>query len=707
MPATLPFRPLKIPIRSRNCKRDDTSLPKRLDDIVPTCAEPCVNSYISQYWVPGRCSNSTDFGCLCSRYSQSGYTVGEIALACVSSSCPQAQPAQVSQIYNVCGGQSGAVTATHTILTVLVSPTPSSTTSSISSTPTSRSTFSSLTVSSTSSTSSLSTLTSSLSSTQILPIITAVPGPPSSSASGSAQPGSQLTSGQAVGVTVGAFGGIGLAIALVFCCIAVRKRKAKQKETVHKKKHSYDFSCAETPRFSPFQTRHGDIRGPLGGSHQQRAELSEQPDRRSNRMTQWLVPGGAAKTRHSRSMSPASIKSDRTVSQLLPDKPPSDAQMASHAALDKNSKRPFSAQTQGTVFEEDRTPWSPGLQKPAPIQLNFNFAPDRHTRDTPGSIPPFPVVPRRRSNQSLKSMNLSLTIPKKTPLERSIAEDLDTSKEVNTGDQMTGVPYQTPKSANPNQTLSAGSTSSYLPAYYTSTDSRTPIIPLKSPSRPYIPQHAFRSPPPQKPLPKAPLPHRRPSRASETSFESVDPNEITPEEELDRRINPENASPISGLRYPKIPRSANQAIPRSPPISPQRWASPHDAHPLTRSGTLASKRRGVEAANDMQRRLGLAEPFQAKVPHSAQKKNRDSFLSYETPARKPVNRPTNPNAFITPPRTSSQAHRVERPKLSVFPNTTPTPPRGRDMMRTASPARGPRLTPTKRGDDLFLAVNSP
>ncbi|KAF2220796.1 hypothetical protein BDZ85DRAFT_265764 [Elsinoe ampelina] len=321
-----------------------------------------------------------------------------------------------------------------------------------------------------------------------------------------------------------------------------------------------------------------------------------------------------------------------------------------------------------------------------------------------GSVfPAFPKVPRRQSTRSSRSMNLSLTIPKQSSLEQSTSREADTAKEVISPGQSSVQNYQTPMTTNPNQSLSAGSGMSYLPSYYTSKDSRTPIVPLKSPARPQIPQQQFRSPPPQKPLPRAPVPRRQLSKASETSFESVDPNEVTPDEELDRRLN-EGASPISGLRYPKIPRSANQVVPRSPTASPLKRTPPNPPHGLARSETIASKRRGQEAATDMQRRLGLAEAFSPQAPASTQRNNRDSFLSYETPARKPMQRPTNQNAYVTPPRTSSQTYKGHRPRLSVFPNTTPTPPRGKEMMQTPSPARGPRLTPTKRGDELFLAV---
>ncbi|KAF4554940.1 Hypothetical protein D9617_3g020090 [Elsinoe fawcettii] len=705
MPITPSRKAIRIPINQpKNCKRDDAALPKRLDEVVPACAQPCLEVYINDYWSPSLCSNSTDFGCLCRRYSKTGYTLGEIALACVSSSCPKAAPPQVSQLYNVCEQQSGAVSATHSVLTVLVSASPSTTATS---TPSSAQRSNSLTTQSPSLSSTSKASTSSPQPTNVIPIVTSISAPPPapSQTAGAAQSGSELSSGQAIGITVGAFGGIGLAVGLFFCCMCIRRRKAqKENDKRHKKRESLDFACAETPRFSPFQMRYGDLRGPLGGSHDQRAELGGQSQRGSKRITAWLVPGAVAKARHSRSLSPASINSDRAVSQLLPDKPNTSNQPVTQSTGQKQTFRPFSAQTQDNVFEEDRLPWSPGLQKPAPIQLNFNYGQQEHAGSTVGPLPIFPMVPRRQSTQSSRSTNLSLTIPKQASPESFIPSDGDTAKEVFSPATTSAQPFQTPKSANPNQTLSAGSGMSYLPSYYTSKDSRTPVVPLKSPSRPQIPQQQFRSPPPQKPLPKAPVPRRQLSRASETSFESVDPTEVTPDDELDRRLCPEGASPISGLKYPKIPRSANQAVPRSPTTTPSKRTPPNPPHGLSRSETLASKRRGQEAATDMQRRLGLAEAFSPQAPPSTQKQNRDSFLSYETPARKPVQRPAVQNTFVTPPRTSSQTYQGHRPRLSVFPNTTPTPPRGKEMIQTPSPARGPRLTPTKRGDELFLAV---
>lgn len=109
----------------------------------------------------------------------------------------------------------------------------------------------------------------------------------------------------------------------------------------------------------------------------------------------------------------------------------------------------------------------------------------------------------------------------------------------------------------------------------------------------------------------------RESIASETSFEtSCDEQEITPPEDqfkTKKQLSPlpeskVDQSPIAELKYPRIPRPANQAVARSTG-SPTRAgrAESQSAHlrKNSSSSSLLEKRKGSDAANDLQKGLWI------------------------------------------------------------------------------------------------------
>lgn len=225
---------------------------------------------------------------------------------------------------------------------------------------------------------------------------------------------------------------------------------------------------------------------------------------------------------------------------------------------------------------------------------------------------------------------------------------------------------------------------SYLPAYYTSNDSRTPVVPHKSPHR-----FSF----PQQPMPKVPTtktPHM--SYASDTTtFDSIDPDDVTPPEESDKRLSAVAESPLSSLKYPKIPRPSNQAIPRSPPQS--RWTastsafSPasDDKQPATQirfspsseekhPRTLLSKRRGENAAQDLEQSLHISSPGGSSSTYS----------------RHSIVHGLRIDGAGSPMKVSnySRGGYHELPEMAL-----------------KSPLWEPELTPSKRGDDLFISVH--
>jgi hypothetical protein len=101
------------------------SLPSALQQGVPSCAQTCLqNSLVEKF--PVACSGQDSIQCLCSHYSNGGESLGEVALGCVYTGCSMDDPGAASA-YNVCLGQRDAVLPTKSVLTVVASRAPRTT----------------------------------------------------------------------------------------------------------------------------------------------------------------------------------------------------------------------------------------------------------------------------------------------------------------------------------------------------------------------------------------------------------------------------------------------------------------------------------------------------------------------------------------------------------------------------------------------------
>lgn len=591
------------PINTVDASRT-TSLPQSIASLVPQCAQACISTYLQSY-LPSTCSSISDFSCLCTHYSKNGYSLGEISLACADISCPGISTPDQDAIYAVCASQSAAVSPTHSTLTYTlfgtVSPTlPStsmSTPTAVSNTHSATTTVSAASVSTTASTTSNGTsagLPGASSTSQTLPIA-------ATSTADSPAGASTLTSAQAAGVSVAAMGGLVLLLALfpLLCCCL--RRRNKQKEKKKKDRHSFDFVDRSPVHHSPMRYGSEEPQDAFGEYTLRSAQ--HRPGQSHDRIAVDLRSAGPSRPiRPSRSASPASVQSlssERTVSQLLPDKPvesPTIRQTrtfrdsAATRMTDLRNVRD-SAATRVTEFEEDsKTPrlqasFSQFPRYPANAYLAKNIlreepSPTSHYTRSPDDARPRPLfvnIPDRRAQ---------VTNPTQSPRKSQI-----------------GIAHGTPNplSAHPPSmrvSMPPSSAASYLPSYYTSNDSRTPILGSLSPRRRYYAQDV-------PPLPRKPVqPMRKPSRASDTSFESVDPEEPTPPTEDDKQLTPLQESPISGLRYPKVPRSSNQAIPRSPlMMASRRQTGSFQAQRPMMPSTLLAKRRGDDAPSALQQGL--------------------------------------------------------------------------------------------------------
>jgi len=661
----------------------DTSLPPLLASIIPQCAQPCILGIVQKGYVPSICSGTTNVSCLCGHYSNSGYTLGEMSLACLTSACEDTDSSDALKTYQICNNQTGAVTPTHSVLTLLSSATPSS--SSTISVPSAI--YTSITKSTSSSptpvTSSVSTRTGTLlttlpstsvvTSSVVIPLTQSVEIPAATTTASHGQiSATNLTRMQAAGVSVGTIGAVLVIGALIFCCVCVRKRKKKEKKSA-KRKHSYDFIDKSPPR-SPDEAPSPTVL---------ERRIERVPPKRPSRPASALerVRKSVAKT-DTRPDSPESVSSQRTTSQLLPEKPPQSPHVVTQLA------RSFSTSTKVTEFED----LTPGLAKP----IHFPRPPLPVYGQYNRQMKPTFADSASRSPEQTKVPQLQLEIPnsRRKSIQRPNPPKLQLTT-TSGGLKSTVNDHEEPISNPPSTariSMPLNSALTYLPSYYSSADSRTPVVPVHSsrmtqqPKRPCMPLMPVRA-------------YRRPSRtshASETSFESVDPDEPTPPDELedDRSLGIQKRSPISGIRYPKIPRSANQAVPRLSPaqVSKSKFERPA----LQRSvDTLLGKRRGPSAAQHMERGIRLS-----KTESTCSQASSCSQVSSVVPRRTNKYDPAVQRGkfvLIKPPA------RMQFPPSSnrIGPGWGST---GSPEMSLKSPLWEPKLTPTRKGDALYISV---
>lgn len=273
-----------------------SELPSALADTTPFCAANCITSYIQQEFPS---CQSTDLSCLCKSSTSTGYTLGELAYACLATSCSD-QPNQLQvTLYSICNSQQGLIKPTHTSLSL-----PPLTSSPTKSTSTAAG-FSAL-------------------SAEATPSITAAPNNatlPIRLESPAGSPG--LTGAQAAGITIGAFAGLMLPGLIFWIFTCVRKRREKKNE----KNNSHDQMQTGSPTNDPNQAG-GPLRElSLVQKNEPHLHPRLQKIQKATSVFSWSGRGDKAQTIRPVDMEQykqdnrKSGGSTRTVSQLLPEKP--------------------------------------------------------------------------------------------------------------------------------------------------------------------------------------------------------------------------------------------------------------------------------------------------------------------------------------------------------------------------------------------------
>lgn len=704
-----------------------TLIPRHNEQDIPICARKCLNFFRENEYT----CDSDDLSCFCSRYSVHGLTLGELAYGCSHFECADSSSEENRALYNLCSGEASAVLPTHSTVTL---PTYATTSkqrvSSILSTATTRSPPTTTpviqsTVARTNSGAPATTGTSPTSASRdVRNHTTQTPPAPTRFSEQS----SSLTTAQAVGVSIAAMGALCLGGALIYLLVWCRRRRALR--SPKSRNGSFDFIDKGAPRHSPFRHGHADPRGPLGGFTKPRVELEDGPG-----PSQWYEQQVSRRhpdctirpvSRSQSSVSPESRSYDslRTVSQLLPDK-------AGQTPPQPQYKPPRAASifSTATIFEEDgRTPkllspatMLPMPQAPKPVLKNVPKRPERPAFSAIFTEAPVPLHrPQTSCGSPSKSVKKELTpLPLKSNPPAPPPKDARAAAGPPTSNAF-------PVVASRNDTPS--SVPSYMPDYYTSPDSRSPTF---EPTFEMVTPRS-RAVPARRPLPSAVTasqPSRPPkayrcSGGSETSFESTDPDDLTPPEEQDRRLSPV-AESDDHVKYPKVPRSSNQAVPRSPqptrspayrhstvwpleekqtPIKPRTTppSTPLRHQPSLSGSTLAAKRLGPSAANSLSNGLHIRSNSLSQA---------SPLKGYGRPANSVRGRPgARPPVSQRKPSYAGTGYGPD-PALEYLPHTPEMQTPGPKILRTDreivlnSPLWEPKLTPSRRGEDLFLSVS--
>lgn len=332
---------------------------------IPSCAQPCVEKFVTSEYPSNSCSGLGDIDCLCRTNTTSGLTLGEATLSCTISFC-SLDVVSSSNVYEICNSVSGALPETHPTITATIlqttstfipaSSTQTSTSNTAYSTPSASKTT---LVTSPSSTRPVTTSQSSPSTSWTTSIKSSASQSAHSSPSPSAtQSASSLSTPAVVGVSVST-GISALFLAGVFFYFCVRKIRRGKSETFE-----IGGSMAEPPDFAPSTPRNPPPNpGQNAGENTVKPTFHNFPlepvTRGGPLITVTKQAAGPAPTGEAigiaitpeteRGGSPESQSSQRTLSQLLPDKP-DYALYPEPLRLSRQGVRPTSG---GTAFEED------------------------------------------------------------------------------------------------------------------------------------------------------------------------------------------------------------------------------------------------------------------------------------------------------------------------------------------------------------------
>lgn len=669
------------------------TLSPSLANTVPLCARHCLQSFIAESFPTSICSNQQDLACLCTHKSTGAYTLGEGAYRCIALTCTN-ETVRDAGAYQVCAGIQNALPNTHATITATMVAAPSApgdlfdtgaqTTSSqlpLSIVPSSGSISATGLVTATGSPSGQPSPTNASS----VVTSTLVPSQASHAAATTSSVApvttGALTTPQIAGIAVAGVASASVAFGIMLFLYCLRRRRALKQQM-----EQLPFEIEKAPPKNPDSSKppppppkDGETSNDSPDTAAPNAGLAPRvpPKDSTKRRSFWrrtIKPddiGVAVSPETAHQASPRSVASYRTTSRLLPDKPAYTLWPRPMRVLQYT--RPESTSTN---FEEDlytgrravpSVPM-PGLRGSRSIELSqrlnqgYDLQNQYYSQEYP--VDSLALMFAKEKGGHHRRPSLPTNIRPQTqdaPEAQRIAPPnrLERPPALRHPTALRPGPPQ-PRNLQPSSIPPTARSSNYSANY--SLASSEPH--LNRPIQSYHPA-SRRSMSTRQSL--------RYSNASDTSFESAGEDDETPPAEptLSPVVESPQNSPISALKYPKVPRSASiakTAIYR-PPLEVGRGgiryasgeSNEHDQSQASRKrdgspSSLLAKRRGTKAAAELEKGLRLRQD--------------DNVAAQNKTVLKVVNAPGIENA----------------------------------RQGLKSPAWEPKLTPTLRGGDLYLDV---
>ena len=633
------------------------SLTPFLAQVIPTCAQGCLESFIASNFPSSSCGTPSDFDCLCVSSSTSGLTIGEGGLECLFSECPDYDfdNSVAFGVYEVCASVQGARPNTHPTLTA-TSTTVASATGGVSATPTNNSNlshssdpgsifpgassaaFRANTVITTAtgspshfprSTSSLdhattpkaasggvgliaTPLTTSTSTSTSTSSTSSASTVASSSALAAVAAKPVLTKPQIAGVAVACVGAAAIAFGLFFLVFCLR-RKHKERNSgwsfggdkiIDSKETTPDMAAIGGGEFE----HHPQPSGPP-------AVIAAPPPRRELRIVTPSASSDDGWNRYQKSMNP---EDENAVPGPQP--PPNSS---NHSPIDPITPASYRTSSQLLPDKPIYSLFPPPLRvTPRNSSAPAGLRPSGPAAPLQGSSPYAKYSPRFPSSMDTSQSHLQPGSSRQRSLSDPFYDDYNRSRPPNVYPNMQASRPLSPGSSRPVPV-------NYPGAWTPNDVVRRPVPALQSPSARGLRPAPPRTQQPSLPKPYAPPPpeqhylaaiersHSRKdprrkqsnssskftrfSNGSETSFEDAEEDEapaarkfLSPVAESPALRSP----PRSGIAYPSIPISAAESPTRTPPErAPARPELP------TRSDSLLTKRLGEQKAREIAGRL--------------------------------------------------------------------------------------------------------
>lgn len=621
---------------------DPSIVPLELQRSLPPCAYDCAQAEISQAFTPFVCPVPTKVDCFCSQYAQAGPVLGDIVFQCYYTACYNETPPSDHSTYDYCTSQTSSTTTSLTTSSPPSSSPPISTPSvaalAFSDYPTTTMSDPSPTLDDPFPSSALpATLVTATDppSTSPNPTTPALAASSPTATSTKNAAGSLLSPGQIAGITVAAVvAAVCVYIILGTIFNSCRKRRHESRSNPKPSNDKWKpgrFGGLDSRTLSPCHVEKQFYQDPVTRRTPRLPSVGAESPKAVNPSQIGLAVSPESVVDPSPASS-VSAQSAKSTSKLLPMVPSKNLKIAPQKFMPQRS-RPESAWTKieddPQLNVDNMRFLSPPQQQQSTFTTSVNDSNKLLSEPAKAAqvpmlklkIPTRPSLPRQPSQREPN--------PSKHDSSQSTRTIIQDEPQIlpPTVRVIAPPPKSVPRNGVAPRTGDSSETSrSYIPSYYMRNES-TEMPSLASaphkpgtnlPPAPAVSRQMAPLPPPP-PLPKPPVrKNTRDSSASGTSIETSFSEEPTPPEEVQPVLTPiSEGSPLSGLRYPKVPRPSNQSVPRhsrSPSkenLSPvqERPPSPPNGRPghvrSDSSTSLVEKRKGPDAATDLQNRLWI------------------------------------------------------------------------------------------------------